>query len=83
MGAYCNMDRRAKPLYRLLQERVDALNGDAYPPPVRLETANCLSMCGAGPNIMLYPDALAFNHVDEAEIERIVAEHLTGCDDGT
>lgn len=76
LGAYCNMDRRAKKLYDHLQPLIDEINGDAYPPPVRLETANCLSMCGAGPNLVIYPEALRFNEVDVAELQRIVAEFL-------
>ncbi|MBZ0296909.1 MAG: (2Fe-2S) ferredoxin domain-containing protein [Anaerolineae bacterium] len=76
MGAYCNMDRRAKKLYPRLQALVDELNGDTYPPPIKLEIATCLSMCGAGPNLMIYPEALAFNDLDEATLERIVKDHL-------
>lgn len=76
MGAYCNMDRRAKKLYPRLQALIDELNGDTYPPPIKLEIASCLSMCGAGPNLMIYPEALAFNHVDEPTLEHIVREHL-------
>lgn len=70
------MDRRAQKLYPRLQALVDEINGDAYPPPIKLETANCLSMCGAGPNLMLYPDALAFNNLDEAELVRIVEAYV-------
>lgn len=76
MGTYCNMDRRAAKLYPVLQALLDEINGEAYPPLVKLETANCLSMCGAGPNLLLYPDALAFNHLDEAELRRIVENYL-------
>ncbi len=77
MGTYCNMDRRAQKLYPRLQTLIDEINGDTYPPFVRLETANCLSMCGAGPNLMLYPDVLAFNHLNEAELNRIIRDYLT------
>ncbi len=76
LGAYCNIDRRAKKLYEQLQPLLDEINGDAYPPPIKLETANCLSLCGVGPNLMIYPDALAFHQLDAAEIERIVREYL-------
>ncbi len=76
LGAYCNMDRRAKKLYEHLQPLIDDINGDAYPPVVKLETANCLSMCGVGPNLVIYPEALSFHQLDLAELQRIVTEHL-------
>jgi (2Fe-2S) ferredoxin len=82
MGTYCNMDRRAKRLYDWLRGRVDETNGDQYPPPLKLETASCLSMCGAGPNLMLYPDALAFNHLDEVALARVFEAHIKPHDTG-
>lgn len=75
-GQYCNMGRRADKLYHRLQTLVDGINGDSYPKPVKLEIANCLSMCGAGPNLMIYPDGIACNGVEEAMLEQIAADHL-------
>jgi (2Fe-2S) ferredoxin len=74
-GQYCNASRRADALLKQLQPALDALNGDAYPQPIKLEIANCLSMCGAGPNIILYPKKLIFNNVNSARLTEIIA-HL-------
>jgi (2Fe-2S) ferredoxin len=76
MGQYCNMNRRAKPLYALLDTEINEINGDAFPGPVKLEIANCLSMCGAGPNLMLYPQAQAVNGLDEAKLKRVIQDYL-------
>ena len=76
MGQYCNMNRRAKPLYTLLEAEISAINGDEFPGPVKLEVANCLSMCGAGPNLMLYPQARAVNGLDEVKLRRVIQEYL-------
>jgi (2Fe-2S) ferredoxin len=46
--------------------------------PVKLETANCLSMCGAGPNLVLYPDGKVFNHVDETALDEFIEANLRG-----
>ncbi len=77
MGQYCNMSGRAGPLYRLLEARVNQANGDQFPGPVRLEVANCLSMCGAGPNLMLYPEARAANDLTPAKLEQLLEQILS------
>ncbi len=70
------MGRRADKLLKRLEILVDEVNGDQYPKPVKLEIANCLSMCGNGPNLIIYPEALTFNAVEENMLEDIVATHL-------
>jgi (2Fe-2S) ferredoxin len=75
-GQYCNMGRRADKLLKRLETLVDEVNGDQYPNPIKLEIANCLSMCGNGPNLIIYPEGIVFNGVEESALERIVADHL-------
>lgn len=75
-GQYCNMDRRADKLLKRLEMLVDEINGDQYPKPVKLEIANCLSMCGAGPNLVVYPEDEIFNHVTEDMLDDIVNEYV-------
>lgn len=75
-GQYCNMSRRADGLYRRLELLVDELNGDQYPKPIKLETANCLDMCGAGPNLVIYPEGVVCNGVTEAMLEEILSQHV-------
>ena len=75
-GQYCNMGRRADKLLKRLEVMVDEINGDQYPKPIKLEIANCLSMCGAGPNIVIYPEGIICNGVDEAKLETIVKEAI-------
>lgn len=75
-GQYCNMDGRADRLYKRLSALVDEINGDVYPRPIKLEIASCLSLCGAGPNLIIYPGALTYNGVTAAMLDQIVDEHL-------
>ncbi len=79
-GQYCNMGRRADKLLKQLGVLVDAINGDQYPKPVKLEIANCLSMCGAGPNIVIYPKGVICNGVDETMVDQIVDEYVKDSD---
>jgi len=71
-GQYCNIGRRADRLYQRLEEALAEINGDAFPKPVKLEIANCLSMCGAGPNLVVYPEGTILNHLDENQLEEFL-----------
>jgi (2Fe-2S) ferredoxin len=75
-GVYCNEGRRADALYRQLVPLLAEINAEDGRLTVKLETASCLSMCGAGPNLVIYPEGMACNGVDEAELKRIVAVYL-------
>jgi len=76
MGEYCRLGNRAKKLHSKLQPMIDELNGDEYPRPIKFTTANCLSMCAAGPNLILYPGNIAQNHLTEDALEDIVTSYL-------
>jgi len=76
LGQYCNSDRRAARFYKRLKERVEEINGDQYPAPIKLETANCMSMCGLGPNLMLYPQAMLFNDLTDEQLEKMIDQYL-------
>jgi (2Fe-2S) ferredoxin len=77
-GQFYNESRRADQLLRILQPIIDELNGDTYPPTIKLETANCLSMCGGGPNLIIYPEGIICNRVKETDLKSIVKAHLSG-----
>ncbi len=79
MGPYCNQSGQAEPFY----ERLTQLLGERGPSwasssnlPVKWEIANCVSMCGAGPNLVIYPEDVMVHHLDIATLERIVQELL-------
>ena len=83
MGPYCNQGGQAEPLYNALA----AVLGEPCPAfmardPLHWETANCLSMCGAGPNLIIYPDETVLHHLDpgmlRAVIERLQADTSGG-----
>lgn len=76
-GQYCNIDRRADRFLKRLQERIDQINSSRDALPIKLETANCMSMCGIGPNMMLFPQAMLFNELDDDEVERVIDEYLS------
>ncbi|MBK8022890.1 MAG: (2Fe-2S) ferredoxin domain-containing protein [Chloroflexi bacterium] len=75
-GQYCNLGRRADRLHRKLTPLVMTYNNGQRPPPCKLETANCLSMCATGPNLIIYPGEKIYNDVQEDQIEAIFHEHI-------
>jgi len=75
MGEFCNMSRRSDKLLKQLEPMIAEANANGA--NLKLETARCLSMCGAGPNICIYPDGLIFNQMNEAKVEAKVKPHLT------
>lgn len=50
--------------------------GLAGPGKVRVNAAGCLDRCEEGPVAVVYPDAVWYTYVDEADVEEIVSEHL-------
>ena len=79
-GEFCNMGRRADTLHKRLSAAVDEANAShpGEPPCIGLRTANCLSMCGKGPNLVVYPEDDVYNALDAAKLEEVIAKYV-GC----
>ena len=43
---------------------------------VRVNQAGCLDRCAEGPVIVVYPEAVWYTYVDEADVDEIISEHL-------
>jgi (2Fe-2S) ferredoxin len=79
MGEFCNLGRRADKLYKQIVPLIAEANAQGA--NLKLETARCLNMCDFGPNLIIYPDNLIFNDMNEAKLTAIAHEHLTPNDD--
>ena len=83
MGAYCNRGGQAEPFYQRL---CDAFGepGPAWavrkPQRVKWEIANCLSMCGAGPNLVIHPVDELHHHLTTTALETIIAQELSAAE---
>ena len=43
---------------------------------VRVNQAGCLDRCAGGPVLVVYPEAVWYTYVDQADIDEIVDSHL-------
>lgn len=59
------------------KERVREL-GLAGAGGVRVNTSGCLDRCEEGPCLVVYPDAVWYTYVDEADIDEIIESHVIG-----
>ena len=50
--------------------------GIAGPGKVRINSAGCMDRCNEGPVLVVYPDAIWYSYVDQADIDEIIDEHL-------
>lgn len=47
-----------------------------HPQTTRCQLVNCLGVCHSGPILMVHPDGVLYQQVNEAKLRRIVEEHL-------
>ncbi len=65
----------AKDGFDRCKARVKA-EGLAGPGGVRVNKAGCLDRCAGGPVAVVYPEAVWYTYVDQADIDEIVDKHL-------
>lgn len=68
----CNADGTSQ-LHARFKQAVDVagLKGS-----VRVNKAGCLDQCEHGPTVVIYPEAVWYGHVSEADVNEIVDSHL-------
>lgn len=74
------MDRRAAKLLPKLEAMLNEINNqnkeNLDKPFLKLETARCLSMCGAGPNCVIYPEDIVMHGLTDEKLRKMVDAHL-------
>jgi (2Fe-2S) ferredoxin len=45
---------------------------------VRANQSGCLDQCEHGPTVVVYPEAVWYGHVTEADVDEIVTAHIIG-----
>ena len=76
----CAPSEEAERIQRLVLERnrQQGLNKLRNPHRIKCTLADCLGVCQGGPILVVYPDGIWYQGVDEAGLEQIYREHLIG-----
>lgn len=74
-GSACCGDHHAQAMRDYAKQRIKAL-GLSGPGKCRINSAGCMDRCSEGPVIAVYPEAVWYTYVDQADIDEIIDEHL-------
>lgn len=74
-GLACCADKGSAGMRDYAKSRVKEL-GLAGPGKVRINQAGCLDRCEEGPCMVVYPEAVWYSYVDQADIDEIIEQHL-------
>ena len=74
-GEACCANLGAEAAFDHMKARVKAL-GISGENQVRINRAGCLDRCGEGPVLVIYPQAIWYTFVDNADIDEIIDSHL-------
>ena len=74
-GKQCCNDAGSSRLRDYAKGRVKALKlaGEGK---VRINQSGCLDRCEEGPVLVVYPEAVWYTYVDQADIDEIIDEHI-------
>ena len=75
-GPFCDPEGKAKRLYAQLAYKLGDLGQYDNPWRIKRGITPCLGVCHSGPILVVYPDGIWYHQVDDALLDRIVAEHL-------
>ena len=76
-GQPCCSNHDAQAMRDYAKGRIKKLDMNG-PGRVRINSAGCLDRCGEGPVLVVYPEAVWYTYVDQADIDEIVELHLVG-----
>ena len=72
-GPYCPFDGDTEQLLKRLKERAAA---SGLQNEIRINRSGCLNQCGHGPNLVVYPDAVWYAHVQPDDADELFESHL-------
>lgn len=74
-GAQCCSQFNSEKIFNYMKQRIKKLNlrGKGL---VRINRSGCFDRCESGPLLVVYPDAVWYNFIDESDIDEIIESHI-------
>ena len=76
-GAACCCDHGAEAMFDYTKRQVKQLELNARG-KVRVNRAGCFDRCAEGPLLVVYPEAVWYTFIDQADLDEIISSHLMG-----
>ena len=78
VGPRCTTEGESEELFSKLGEKFKAAGIDNGAMRVKRTRTSCFATCKSGPIICIQPDGIWYYNVTEANLDRIIIEHLVG-----
>ena len=75
-GGQCCAQHNAEGLFEYAKKKAKKLGLHGKEGNCRVNRAGCFDRCAEGPVCVVYPDAVWYTYVDQADIDEIIEEHL-------
>jgi (2Fe-2S) ferredoxin len=76
-GEDCCANHNAKAAKNYVKDKVKMLGISTEKNLIRINSAGCLGRCDLGPVMVVYPEAVWYTYIDQADLDEIIEEHLT------
>ena len=74
-GYQCCTQFNSEKIFEYMKQKIKKLNlrGQGL---VRINRSGCFDRCALGPLLVIYPDAVWYNFIDESDIDEIIESHI-------
>ena len=74
-GSKCCTQFNSEKIFEYMKQKIKKLNlrGQGL---VRINRSGCFYRCALGPLLVIYPDAVWYNFIDESDIDEIIESHI-------
>jgi (2Fe-2S) ferredoxin len=76
-GEDCCNNHNAQAARDYVKDKVKMLGISTEKNTIRVNSAGCLGRCDLGPVLVVYPEAVWYTYIDQADLDEIIEEHLT------